>query len=183
MGSRGLPERVLLPFARAKGSPRRIGVQTKLSKRLCDAVRRHWTITLLSADNPSVTATPCQLLAAARSRRGSDMPPAYHSLPRRHFVTLYTREPNLGRGEWDAELSAACGRCSEAEHPQRSKKPSKRAARRFFRAPQGGRSGNPICPAAGGDGNGNLRKTEELEGGYYGKEKRAGEGPGRPVFG
>ena len=28
---------------------------------------------------------------------------------------------------------------SEAEHPQRSKKSSKRAARRFFRAPQGGR--------------------------------------------
>ena len=128
-------------------------------------------------------ATPCQLLAAARSRRGSDMPPAYHSLPRRHFVTLYTREPNLGRGEWDAEPSAACGRCSEAEHPQRSKKSSKRAARRFFRAPQGGRSGRWICPAAGGDGNGNLRKTEQLEGGYYGKEKRAGEGAGRPFPG
>ena len=43
VGSRGIPERVLLPFARAKGSPRRIGVQTKLSKRLCDAVRRHGT--------------------------------------------------------------------------------------------------------------------------------------------
>ena len=38
-----------------------------------------------------------------------------------------------------AEPSAACGGCSEAEHPQRSKKSSKRAARRFFRAPQGGR--------------------------------------------
>ena len=39
----------------------------------------------------------------------------------------------------DAEPSAACGGCSEAEHPQRSKKSSKRAARRFFRAPQGGK--------------------------------------------
>ena len=29
--------------------------------------------------------SPC--LAAARSRRGSDMPPAYHSLPRRRFAT------------------------------------------------------------------------------------------------
>ena len=38
----------------------------------------------------------------------------------------------------DAEPSAASGGCSEAEHPQRSKKLSKRAARRFFRAPQGG---------------------------------------------
>ena len=37
-----------------------------------------------------------------------------------------------------AEPSAASGGCSEAEHPQRSKKSSKRAARRFFRAPQGG---------------------------------------------
>ena len=32
VGSRGIPERVLLPFARAKGSPRRIGVLTKASK-------------------------------------------------------------------------------------------------------------------------------------------------------
>ena len=39
----------------------------------------------------------------------------------------------------DAEPSAASGGCSEAEHPQRSKKSSKRAARRFFRAPQGGK--------------------------------------------
>ena len=38
----------------------------------------------------------------------------------------------------DAEPSTASGGCSEAEHPQRSKKLSKRAARRFFRAPQGG---------------------------------------------
>ena len=96
---------------------------------------------------------PCgwQPLAAARSRRGSDMPPAYHSLPRRHFVTPYTGEPlGVPTGEMkfgikgvaavgDAEPSAACGGCSEAEHPQRSKKSSKRTARRFFRAPQGGR--------------------------------------------
>ena len=39
----------------------------------------------------------------------------------------------------NAEPSAASGGCSEAEHPQRSKKSSKRAARRFFRAPQGGK--------------------------------------------
>ena len=39
----------------------------------------------------------------------------------------------------DAEPSTASGGCSEAEHPQRSKKSSKRAARRFFRAPQGGK--------------------------------------------
>ena len=38
----------------------------------------------------------------------------------------------------DAEPSTASGGCSEAEHPQRSKKSSKRAARRFFRTPQGG---------------------------------------------
>ena len=38
----------------------------------------------------------------------------------------------------DAEPSAASGGCSEAEHPQRSKKSSKRVARRFFQAPQGG---------------------------------------------
>ena len=35
---------------------------------------------------PSVRAGDC--LAAARSRRGSDMPPACHSLPRRRFATL-----------------------------------------------------------------------------------------------
>ena len=43
VGSRGSPERVLLPFVRAKGSPRRIGVQTKPPKKLCGAVRRHGT--------------------------------------------------------------------------------------------------------------------------------------------
>ena len=46
--------------------------------------------------------------------------------------------PATGEGEGGAEPSAASGGCSEAEHPQRSKKSSKRAARRFFRAPQGG---------------------------------------------
>ena len=35
---------------------------------------------------PSVRTGDC--LAAARSRRGSDMPPACHSLPRRRFATL-----------------------------------------------------------------------------------------------
>ena len=47
--------------------------------------------------------------------------------------------PASGEGAGGAEPSAASGGCSEAEHPQRSKKSSKRAARRFFRAPQGGR--------------------------------------------
>ena len=47
--------------------------------------------------------------------------------------------PRHGGGVGGAESSAASGGCSEAEHPQRSKKSSKRAARRFFRAPQGGR--------------------------------------------
>ena len=47
--------------------------------------------------------------------------------------------PAAGEGNGGAEPSAASGGCSEAEHPQRSKKSSKRAARRFFRAPQGGR--------------------------------------------
>ena len=46
--------------------------------------------------------------------------------------------PATGEGNGGAEPSAASGGCSEAEHPQRSKKSSKRAARRFFRAPQGG---------------------------------------------
>ena len=46
--------------------------------------------------------------------------------------------PRCGGGVGGAEPSAASGGCSEAEHPQRSKKSSKRAAQRFFRAPQGG---------------------------------------------
>ena len=43
----------------------------------------------------SITQSSCgrQVLAAARSRRGSDMPPACHSTPRRRFAALYTREP------------------------------------------------------------------------------------------
>ena len=40
----------------------------------------------LATPFPSVRAGDC--LAAARSRRGSDMPPACHSLPRRRFATL-----------------------------------------------------------------------------------------------
>ena len=39
-------------------------------------------------------------LAAARSRRGSDMPPACHSLPRRHFVTSRRSLYNLSRSEY-----------------------------------------------------------------------------------
>ena len=40
----------------------------------------------LATPFPSVRTGDC--LAAARSRRGSDMPPACHSLPRRRFATL-----------------------------------------------------------------------------------------------
>ena len=58
--------------------------------------------------------------------------------------------PRCGGGVGGAEPSAASGGCSEAEHPQRSKKSSKRAARRFFRAPQGGGTaiGRGGAPAA-----------------------------------
>ena len=44
------------------------------------------TIYQLATPFPSVRTGDC--LAAARSRRGSDMPPACHSLPRRRFATL-----------------------------------------------------------------------------------------------
>ena len=40
---------------------------------------------------PSVTASPCHRLAAARSRRGSDSPPGCHGAPRRRFATLVTK--------------------------------------------------------------------------------------------
>ena len=46
--------------------------------------------------------------------------------------------PRCGGGVGGAEPSAAGGGCSEAEHPQRSKRTSKRAARSSFRVPQGG---------------------------------------------
>ena len=46
--------------------------------------------------------------------------------------------PAAGEGAGGAEPSAASGGCSEAEHPQRSKRTSKRAARSSFRVPQGG---------------------------------------------
>ena len=46
--------------------------------------------------------------------------------------------PASGEGAGGAEPSAASGGCSEAEHPQRSKRTSKRAARSSFRVPQGG---------------------------------------------
>ena len=62
-------------------------------------------------------------------------------VPAAHFyVEIVDRVPlpRCGGGVGGAEPSAARGGCSEAEHPQRSKKSSKRAARRFFRAPQGG---------------------------------------------
>ena len=46
--------------------------------------------------------------------------------------------PATGEGNGGAKPSAASGGCSEAEHPQRSKRTSKRAARSSFRVPQGG---------------------------------------------
>ena len=57
----------------------------------------------------------------------------------------------------DAEPSTASGGCSEAEHPQRSKKSSERAARRFFRAPQGG-GGRCAC---GYLGSVSVRSTDD----------------------
>ena len=54
------------------------------------------------------------------------------------FIVRFLRDEG-GAVDGDAEPSTASGGCSEAEHPQRSKKSSKRAARRFFRAPQGGK--------------------------------------------
>ena len=54
------------------------------------------------------------------------------------FIVRFLRDEGVAV-DGDAEPSAASGGCSEAEHPQRSKKSSKRAARRFFRAPQGGK--------------------------------------------
>ena len=57
----------------------------------------------------------------------------------------------------DAEPSTASGGCSEAEHPQRSKKSSKRAARRYFRAPQGG-GGRCAC---GYLGSVSVRSTDD----------------------
>ena len=63
------------------------------------ALRRKWRqetnlycLFLLHSAITSTLATPSALtrhcLATARSRRGSDMPPACHSLPRRRFATL-----------------------------------------------------------------------------------------------
>ena len=53
------------------------------------------------------------------------------------FIVRFLRDEGVAV-DGNAEPSTASGGCSEAEHPQRSKKSSKRAARRFFRAPQGG---------------------------------------------
>ena len=46
-----------------------------------------------STPHQSASRTAC--LAAARSRRGSDMPPACHSLPRRRFATLKGKPINM----------------------------------------------------------------------------------------
>ena len=73
--------------------------------------------------------------SSVRRRRYALKVPAAH-----FYVEIVDRAPlpRHGGGVGGAEPSAACGGCSEAEHPQRSKKSSKRAAQRFFRAPQGG---------------------------------------------
>ena len=58
-------------------------------------------IAALETPFPSVRTGDC--LAAARSRRGSDMPPACHSLPRRRFATLKgaaLRGKDLGLAHW-----------------------------------------------------------------------------------
>ena len=68
---------------------------------------------------------------AAESHAAETVGKTSSYLPRRPL-------PRCRGGVGGAEPSAASGGCSEAEHPQRSKKSSKRAARRFFRAPQGG---------------------------------------------
>ena len=75
-----------------------LGDQGKLSAKLTEGIRtlqvaeRHpmarQNVRLLI---PSVTASPCHRLAAARSRRGSDSPPGCHSTPRRRFATLVTK--------------------------------------------------------------------------------------------
>ena len=59
------------------------------------------TIYQLATPFPSVRTGDC--LAAARSRRGSDMPPACHSLPRRRCTTLKEaalRGKGLGLARW-----------------------------------------------------------------------------------
>jgi hypothetical protein len=48
-------------------------------------------IALIFAVNPSVSLAADSL--SLRLGHGSDMPLAYHSLPRRHFVTPCTGEP------------------------------------------------------------------------------------------
>ena len=62
----------------------------------------------LPSGDPFGAARHC--LAAARSRRGSDMPPACHSLPRRRFATLRgaaLRGKDLGRS---ADFSCVAAR-------------------------------------------------------------------------
>ena len=61
---------------RHRGRPLRVGFGYLLSFLPCSS--------LYSGDP---FGTSCHCLAAARSRRGSDMPPACHSLPRRRFAT------------------------------------------------------------------------------------------------
>mgnify|MGYP004510126559 CR=1 FL=1 len=62
---------VLVSFAGAKETPRRRAVQIRLCKRLCDTDRREVTITLVTADNPSVAAAPCQLPLHKGAKFGS----------------------------------------------------------------------------------------------------------------
>ena len=72
------------------------------------------------------------------------------------FIVRFLRDEGVAV-DGDAEPSTASGGCSEAEHPQRSKKSSKRAARRYFRAPQGG-GGRCAC---GYLGSVSVRSTDD----------------------
>ena len=53
---------------------------------VCGALFLFRSARVATLATPSALTRHC--LAAARSRRGSDMPPACHSLPRRRFATL-----------------------------------------------------------------------------------------------
>ena len=83
------------------------------------------------------------LASSVQRRRYALKVPAAH-----FYVEIVDRVPlpRCGGGVGGAEPSAASGGCSEAEYPQRSKKSSKRAARRYFRAPQGGGGKYAVAP-------------------------------------
>ncbi len=83
---------------------------------------------------PHQSAYADRCLAAARSRRGSDMPPVCHSLPRRRFASLKGRpladalllslplEGKVGPKDPDEVAPAACSAPGERAVPHRSTK-------------------------------------------------------------